>query len=134
MDHPLEASRQRTVASALNPKVRTDLIQMSKNFPEQFFRHACVTVPVRVGQTITARGNAIPNFAYQTAMISKRIADVVQPHLRPVSEERSSKESLLYQGSIFKRILLIAAVAASQYSLGQSCFTKSGKEIYGNRW
>ena len=90
MDHPLEASRQRTVASALNPKVRTDLIQMSKNFPEQFFRHACVTVPVRVGQTITARGNAIPNFAYQTAMISKRIADVVQPQgMRQLSEDQS---------------------------------------------
>ena len=63
---------------------------MSKNFPEQFFRHACVTVPVRVGQTITARGNAIPNFAYQTAMISKRIADVVQPQgMRQLSEDQS---------------------------------------------
>ena len=38
----LEASRQHTVSSALNPEVRTDLIQMSKNFPEQFFRHTCI--------------------------------------------------------------------------------------------
>ncbi len=55
MDHALEASRQRTVSPALNPEVRTDLIQMSKNFPEQFFRHTCVAIPVCMGQTIPAR-------------------------------------------------------------------------------
>ena len=90
MDHALEASRQRTVASALNPEVRTDLIQMSKNFPEQFFRHICVTVPVRVGQTISARRNASTNLAYQAAMIPKRIANVVQPQcMRQLSEDQS---------------------------------------------
>ena len=90
MDHPLEAPRQRTVSPALNPEIRTDLIQMSKNFPEQFFRHSCIASPVRVRQTITARGNAIPNFAHQSAMISKRIANVVQAErMRQLSEDQS---------------------------------------------
>ncbi len=90
VDHALEAPRQRTVLPALNPEVRTDLIQMSKNFPEQLFRHTCVTVPVRVGQTIPAWRNAIPNFAHQSAMIPKRIANVVQPQsMRQLSEDQS---------------------------------------------
>ena len=78
MDYALETSRQRTVSPALNPEVRSDLLQMSKNFPEQFFRHACVMLPVRMEQAITARRNAIPNLAHQTAMMSKRTANVVQ--------------------------------------------------------
>ena len=89
VDHALEASRQRTVLPALNPEVRTDLIQMSKNFPEQFFCHACVAIPVCMGQTITARRNAITNLAHQTAMIPKRIANVVQAErMRQLSEDQ----------------------------------------------
>lgn len=62
---------------------------MSKNFPEQFFRHACIAIPVCLGQTITARWNAIPNFAHQSAMILKRIANVVQTQsMRQLSEDQ----------------------------------------------
>ena len=50
----------------------------------------CRVASIFTAPTITARGNAIPNFAYQTAMISKRIADVVQPQgMRQLSEDQS---------------------------------------------
>jgi len=92
MEHALKVSRQGTVLPALNPEVRTDLIQMVKNFPEQFLRHTCVAVPVRMGQTIPARRNAIANFTDQPAMIPKRIANVVQPERMRQLPENQRKD------------------------------------------
>jgi hypothetical protein len=75
---PFETMRQALVAPCRS-KVRGNLLQMSKDLPEQLLHHVAVAMLVRMGKRIAARRHCTSDGHQLRCMVSQRITDIIEP-------------------------------------------------------